>query len=170
MPTSLLRVRCLSDQGVYHALMVTPFRGVFGIVEEEGRILMVANHRDLGEGPVLCWDVPGGGVEEGESLVDALVREMREETGLVVEPLDLAFMIERFGFRGADPRVATHYFFFHACVVERLGGPSDPKIMDMGFRSAEEIEALCVQPYHREFLAWLAGGRRRRYFLQGPGD
>jgi 8-oxo-dGTP pyrophosphatase MutT (NUDIX family) len=35
------------------------------------------------------WDIPKGGVEAGESFAEAAVRELREETGLVVAPSDL---------------------------------------------------------------------------------
>ena len=34
------------------------------------------------------WDIPGGGIEAGESFCDALVREVREETNLIVEVFD----------------------------------------------------------------------------------
>ena len=32
------------------------------------------------------WDIPKGGVDKGESFLDAAVRELKEETGLVVDP------------------------------------------------------------------------------------
>ncbi|MFD7896942.1 NUDIX domain-containing protein [Streptomyces sp. NPDC059743] len=54
---------------------------VTGIVIEDGRILLLDQDTD---GP-RSWSLPGGKVEDGESLEEALVREMREETGVEVE-------------------------------------------------------------------------------------
>ena len=51
--------------------------------------------------------VPGGTVELGESLEQALVREMREETGLEVEPLEVLTVFDRIE-RDGD-RVVYHY-------------------------------------------------------------
>lgn len=50
------------------------------IVDDVGRILLVEQERPSGR----QWRLPGGGVEPGESMVEAAVREAREETGLVV--------------------------------------------------------------------------------------
>ena len=140
-------------------------RGAFGVLEREESLLLVANYRDFGNGRVLCWDLPGGGVEEGETLEEACIREMREETGRRVEVLDLAFMIERFGFRSENPDRVCHYFFFHVRALEELGSPRDPKIVDLGFKSPPEIARLCTQPYHGELHEWLESDRQRRYFL-----
>ncbi|NDU72428.1 NUDIX domain-containing protein [Actinomadura sp. DSM 109109] len=54
---------------------------VTGVVIEDGRLLLL--DQDTGAGR--SWSLPGGKVEEGEPLADALVREMREETGADVE-------------------------------------------------------------------------------------
>src|SRR5689334_5027378 len=52
---------------------------VFGIIIEEGRVLL-CRRRDIG-----WWNLPGGGMELGETVDEALRREMLEETGLDVE-------------------------------------------------------------------------------------
>jgi len=53
------------------------------VVDEAGRLLLARRAAEPFEG---CWDTPGGFVEEGEHPLDALRRELREETGLEIEP------------------------------------------------------------------------------------
>ncbi|MDO8302724.1 MAG: NUDIX domain-containing protein [Sedimentisphaerales bacterium] len=58
--------------------------GVFGIItDNEGRVLL-CHRRDYD-----LWNLPGGGVEAGESPWGALVREIKEETGLEAKPVHL---------------------------------------------------------------------------------
>ncbi|MGA0061233.1 MAG: NUDIX domain-containing protein, partial [Planctomycetota bacterium] len=61
------------------------FVGAFGVLERDGHILMVQNRRVVGGRSVLTWDLPGGQVEPGELLPEALTRELDEEVG--VEPV-----------------------------------------------------------------------------------
>jgi ADP-ribose pyrophosphatase YjhB (NUDIX family) len=63
---------------------------VTGVVVEDGRILLVNQDTGAGRG----WSLPGGKVGEGEPLAVALVREMREETGLDVEPGRLLYVCD----------------------------------------------------------------------------
>ena len=63
---------------------------VTGVVIEDGRILLLDQDTDTGR----SWSLPGGKVEEGETLSVALVREMREETGLDVESGRLLYVCD----------------------------------------------------------------------------
>jgi 8-oxo-dGTP diphosphatase len=56
-----------------------PEVAVGAIVVRDGRLLLVRRGRGAGIGK---WSVPGGRVEWGETLADAVVRELHEETGL----------------------------------------------------------------------------------------
>jgi ADP-ribose pyrophosphatase YjhB (NUDIX family) len=78
---------------VDHARPARPVLSVAAVVVDEiGRVLLIRRGKapDLGE-----WSIPGGAVELGESLEDALRREMREETGLEIAVGELLEIYER---------------------------------------------------------------------------
>jgi len=70
----------------------------------DGRVLLVRRAKPPLEGR---WSIPGGTVELGETLEHALVREMAEETGLKVEPLEVLTVFDRIEREGAE--VAFHH-------------------------------------------------------------
>ncbi|WP_300610561.1 NUDIX domain-containing protein [Trebonia sp.] len=62
------------------------------ITDEAGRLLLIKRGHEPGKG---LWSIPGGRVEAGESDAAALVREIREETGLAVVPGRLIGRVRR---------------------------------------------------------------------------
>jgi len=62
------------------------------VFDGAGRVLLVQRGKPPSEG---LWTVPGGRLEPGETLAQAVAREVREETGLVVEVGTLACVVER---------------------------------------------------------------------------
>jgi 8-oxo-dGTP diphosphatase len=82
-----------------------PFLAVSAAIVRDGRVLVARRAR----GPALgIWTMPGGVVEAGETLIEALVREIAEETGMVVEPVALAGHREVV-VRDDDKRVSRHF-------------------------------------------------------------
>jgi ADP-ribose pyrophosphatase YjhB (NUDIX family) len=81
---------------------------VTGVVIEDGRILLLNQDADAGR----SWSLPGGKLEDGETLAGALVREMKEETGLDVEPGRLLYVCDHL------PAQVVHMTF----EARRVGG------------------------------------------------
>ena len=53
---------------------------VFALIFDEDQRVLLAHRRDID-----WWNLPGGGMEQGETVEEAVRREVREETGLEVE-------------------------------------------------------------------------------------
>jgi ADP-ribose pyrophosphatase YjhB (NUDIX family) len=74
------------------------------VIVDQGRVLLVRRGTEPLKGQ---WSLPGGMLELGESLTAAVVREIREETGLIVEPVELVELLDRIHREGE--RVRYHY-------------------------------------------------------------
>jgi 8-oxo-dGTP diphosphatase len=81
-----------------------PLVGVGAVVVHESRVLLVQRGTEPAKGR---WSIPGGLIEVGEPLTDAVAREVREETGLTVVPIELIELIDRIHRDGE--RVRYHY-------------------------------------------------------------
>jgi mutator protein MutT len=92
------------------ALVHAPRVGVGAVVIHEGRVLLIRRGKEPLRGR---WVIPGGTVEAGETLHDALVREVREETGLTVRPGEVVLVFDRILREGGELR-------YHYVIVDYL--------------------------------------------------
>ena len=83
-----------SDSALLRTYPTRPHLAVSAAIFRDGRVLIVRRAHPPARG---LYTLPGGGVELGETLLEAVVREVREETALDVEPLGLAGYREAIG-------------------------------------------------------------------------
>ena len=101
-----------------------PFLGVGALIFDGTKILLVERGKDPLKG---YWSLPGGILETGEKLEEAIRREVLEETGLEIEPLSMFEIFERIMPDG-DGRTEYHYVLIdYLCRVTggRLQAASD---------------------------------------------
>ena len=87
----------MSDAEDARTYPTRPYLAVSAAIFRDGRVLIVRRARPPAHG---LYTLPGGGVELGETLEQAVIREVREETALEIEPVELV------GFRQAIVRDA----------------------------------------------------------------
>lgn len=116
------------------------------MVVRDGSLLMVRRGREPGKG---LWSIPGGRLEQGEYIVDAIKREVREETGLEVEVGDLLGILEL-------PHAEHFVILDHIATV--VGDPTPTPSDDAAearWVPLGEIEGLDCTPHFTDSLrAW----------------
>jgi 8-oxo-dGTP diphosphatase len=139
-----------------------PVLGVGALILDGGRVLLVERGRE----PLLgYWSLPGGVVETGERLEDALIREVLEETGLHVTADSIATVFERIM---RDPSGACEYHYvlvdFYCTVTAGHPRPGDDSARVQWFPisslsnllitegTRDVIEACCARPATHPFV------------------
>jgi len=130
-----------------------PIPAVGAVIVEDGRVLLVRRGEEPSKGK---WSVPGGRVEWGETLIEAVKREVREETGLEIEVGEVAGVFDVIDMVGEEIR-------FHYVIVDyfarRIGGmlaaASDAD--EARWVPISELPAYDLTPNLRERLLGITG-------------
>ena len=111
-----------------------PTAGALGV--DNGRVRLARRAHPPFEG---FWDIPGGFLDEGEDPLDGLRRELKEETGLEVEPERfLGIWMDRYG--GDSTAEATLNLYWTARVVGGDAAPADD-VSELRWFNRDELPA-----------------------------
>ena len=121
-----------------------PYLAVSAAIVRAGKFLVVRRAQPPASG---LFSLPGGVVELGETLTEALVREIAEETGMSIEPVALAGFREAI-VRDRDDRVERHFVILCFAARWRAGEPE---------LNEELSEARWIEPAELAGLATTAG-------------
>lgn len=127
--------------------------GVAGAVVRDGRVLLIRRGREpmLGE-----WTLPGGALEVGETMLDGVVREVLEETGMAVRPLELLALLDRI-VRDESGAVEFHYVLMDwLCEVLPDAEPATTSAgsdaLEVAWVSAEEMAEMAIDEATRRVM------------------
>lgn len=132
-----------------------PLVGVGAVAIRDGKILVVKRAFEPGAGK---WSIPGGLVEVGEKLSEACIREMKEETGIDIQVLELINVFDMID-RDASGKVQYHYVLIDF-LAKPVGGVEmpNPEVTDMKWVTHQEAIALDLTRTARRALEELFGG------------
>jgi 8-oxo-dGTP diphosphatase len=135
-----------------------PLVGVGAFILRDNQVLLVQRGREPAAGK---WSVPGGLVELGESLQEAIAREVREEVGLEVQVRDLVVALDRVILDQVG-RIEYHYILLDFLCECDAGEPLP----------ASDVSACAFVPIHSLSQYDLTGGTERailRVYAQTQG-
>jgi len=119
---------------------------VAAVLKHAGRVLLTRRYDDAHLGGL--WEFPGGKVEKGESLEEALIREIREELGIRIK---LGPLIRDETFAYDDRTVHLHFF---DCRVLK-GEPRAIGVAEMAWVFPAELDRYCLLKANAKLVAQL---------------
>ncbi|MGB9700112.1 MAG: NUDIX hydrolase [Thermodesulfobacteriota bacterium] len=126
-----------------------PLIGVGGVIFQDDQVLLIKRGKEPALGQ---WSIPGGVVGVGETLKEAVVREVREETHLEVEVLNLVKVIERI-FREPDGRISYHYVLLDfLCQIKEGELEADSDAQEACFVPLAELNNYSLTSATREVI------------------
>jgi len=120
-----------------------PFLAVSAAIIRDGKVLVVRRARPPAKG---FYSLPGGVVEIGETLHEAVRREVREETGMAIEPVGLAGFRETI-VRDPENRVERHFVILPFAARWVAGEPRlNEELSEACWIELAEVAALPTTP------------------------
>jgi len=120
-----------------------PFLAASAAIVRDGKVLVVRRARAPADG---VFSLPGGVVETGETLHEAVKREVREETGLTIEPVALAGFREAI-VRDRDNRVERHFVILPFAARWIAGEPVlNEELSEWRWVNQDELATLPTTP------------------------
>ena len=127
------------------------------MIAEADRILVVKRENDPGKG---LWSIPGGLLEVGETVQDGVKREIREETGLDVEVVELLDVIDNIT-RDVAGRVCFHYVLIDfLCRVIRGELTPDTDVKEARWVRLDDLDGIPSTRTLRRLLKKMEEKRR----------
>lgn len=122
---------------------------------------IVFNERDeilLIKGPRRGWEMPGGQVEEGESLKDAAIRETAEETGIIIDGLKFCGI-----FQNVKASICNTLF-----VAQAVGGKctTSEESLEVGFFPVEQALEKVSYKNFRERIEWCLDEESQPFYIE----
>jgi 8-oxo-dGTP pyrophosphatase MutT (NUDIX family) len=114
---------------------------IYGISIKDGTLLVIKNKEEK------YYDIPGGGIEMGESFEEALEREGEEEAGWHLSPIKPVWtMIDWFYHNGEKKFYRAIQMFWLAEGYALPSGPTDPRTVDVKLVPLKEVRNLPLYP------------------------
>lgn len=121
------------DANPHHRSPDNPMLGILGIIRRDDRLLMI--QRSATVRAPLAWCFPGGRIEDGETHSEALVREMREEIAVRVEPGELLMTQTKY-----DGRLIL--YCWSACITEGEPRANPTEVAEVRWMTPNQIRAM----------------------------
>jgi len=126
-----------------------PIVGVGAVILRQGKLLLEKRGNEPAKGK---WSIPGGVVELGESLEDAVIRETKEETGLDVEEPCLVDVVDQMDL-DEDGRVKYHFVIVDYMLKVKGGeAKADSDADELHWVALDDVEKYNLTSSFRRFF------------------
>lgn len=120
------------------------------VLNEKRELLLI-------KGPARGWEMPGGQVEEGESLTEAAIRETKEETGIDVEIIKFCGI-----FQNVKKSICNTLF-----LAKPIGGQctTSAESLEVGFFPIEEALSMVTIPNFRQRIEYCLDEQKQPFYI-----